>query len=945
MALKSTWYPVFIAACCWLSGATGQENAMPRLPDSLLECYNASGLYNKENLLPMTITTLLDIVRKVETSEDGRNMNLLALTTSILHRFKMDGIERNPNVPDQDGVIPYTVSGTQFYKHRLLLIMLIPQNNYRFPNNTLTPVERCTLHFMLSKSVEHYQRGDEATTCSRLATASSQLSRRRRAASEDVPAAPAEPAAAGDVAALPAEDDGSGAVDGELTTEGAITAAVETSATAAAETSATAAAETSATAAAAETTATAASEVELVKQVDETEKKGNMFLDPNENLRLYGRPASGRYLDDIDREESETIQEESAGAAAVEHVSYSPRALFSVALSDCPVENGVMMTASGAVSVASVLAGIAAGLEPQTVPLANLAAASTRSNALVEAASTSAAAVDNRWAATLAGDLAEVTLYEGPLGTMRAGAAGGWNDTQIPRWYFLQDASRRYSHLTDTEIRGGIDGLTLASNIQTWNQQAPELRLSEVLEMYYSETGLFQTRFRSCQRKDNFVGVAPSAEMAQQTSSFAVVLDPQSISPARLSFSAIRNYSQIASNQLTTYVPSGLVDQACRTAQDGNTAVSPNMAVDLLVVLDSGWDYSYVTRLLATLMDRLQVNPYFSNITIIAGQQPQLLLNSTSRQTDFFTNFTSNAYGNLTRGMNLRVLLGTTLMQHFQNKLEDERRGNVAGGRATAVLFVPAQGFSVSDDDLQACIASYSWFRTRLPDVKFFYLVAGNGDRYRSLVDDGSRDIFTLTTGQTAIESTVAPIVARFTSLHQRVVNPNCGSDWTERSYSSVQFAAAMDPFTVSYYRLHPNYFVTATAGVLRVQGSPSGALRVCWSRSVEFPNNASAGSNSVSCQLIGSNAYEVPLVSACDGYSVSQCPPLYLSVESTSDSTSFTCSDRTVCRSVRSLRYFLSHEGLGCRAGVGQIVASSLLTCIAAISVALARTWFESST
>ncbi|KAJ8887725.1 hypothetical protein PR048_013943 [Dryococelus australis] len=542
---------------------------------------------------------------------------------------------------------------------------------------------------------------------------------------------------------------------------------------------------------------------------DETQKKGDMFLDPHENLRLYGG-ASGRYLDLMDGEESENIHDEAAVAAAVEDVSYSPRALSPLALSDCPVENGVVFTSYGAVTIASVLAGIVSGLEPQTVSLANLASTSTRSNALKQAVSSRATAIDNRWAATLAGasphtlysqysvvqqssvccfhpsvesdsqqsvvrqslctaklsknvalrsveyhvttgqtdclrmrrtivspdlpvthqgepgsfpgrvtpgishvgivpddaagcrvfigdhtfpppfhsgaapyspqspssslktsllraakissltrspatiaatlftlrlrnqarwrfvntsgNLAEVALYQGPLGTMQVGAAGGWNNTQIPRWYFQRDASRSSSHLTDTEIRGCIDGecshlishflrsasrslitfraarwpskctlycnfegLTLARNIQSWYQQVPELRLSEVLEMYYSQTGLFQTRFRGCKRKDNFFGVASSAEMVTQTSSFAVVLDPQSISPARLSYNAIWNYSQVASSQLMSYVPSGLVDQACSS----DVLTTSNMAVDLLVVLDSSWDYSYITQLMA----------------------------------------------------------------------------------------------------------------------------------------------------------------------------------------------------------------------------------------------------------------------------------------------------------------------------------------------------------
>lgn len=40
---------------------------------------------------------------------------------------------------------------------------------------------------------------------------------------------------------------------------------------------------------------------------------------------------------------------------------------------------------------------------------------------------------------------------------MRVGLSGGWNDTLVPRYYFLTEQNR--DALTDTDIRGALDGM------------------------------------------------------------------------------------------------------------------------------------------------------------------------------------------------------------------------------------------------------------------------------------------------------------------------------------------------------------------------------------------------------------------------------------------------------------------------------------------------------
>lgn len=124
----------------------GQENAQTKIPDSLLECYTNPEIYERDNRLPATINTLIDLIRKVEDAP-GFSQDIRQIATSTLHRFKQDGIERAPG-SYQKTVLPFSPSGYQFTKHKILLSRLIPGAPGAFPNSSLTVNERVSYTYL-----------------------------------------------------------------------------------------------------------------------------------------------------------------------------------------------------------------------------------------------------------------------------------------------------------------------------------------------------------------------------------------------------------------------------------------------------------------------------------------------------------------------------------------------------------------------------------------------------------------------------------------------------------------------------------------------------------------------------------------------------------------------------------------------------------------------------
>jgi hypothetical protein len=63
----------------------GQENSALAIPPSLRDCYGNADLYSRSRRLPMTMATLIELIRKVELYR-GAYFDLRTLSVALLHR-------------------------------------------------------------------------------------------------------------------------------------------------------------------------------------------------------------------------------------------------------------------------------------------------------------------------------------------------------------------------------------------------------------------------------------------------------------------------------------------------------------------------------------------------------------------------------------------------------------------------------------------------------------------------------------------------------------------------------------------------------------------------------------------------------------------------------------------------------------------------------------------
>ncbi|XP_011501690.1 PREDICTED: uncharacterized protein LOC105365272 [Ceratosolen solmsi marchali] len=803
--------PISLLICIFV-GIKCQENAMKNLSPSLIECYDGD-TYKKWNLLPHNIDTLVAILRKIE-DFPGLNMDLRILLSTLLHRFRQDGIVKNPKVKAQVGVMPYAPLGQQFFRHAQTL-RVIPGSAVNFPNDSISALERCTLHSMLSSSIDIFERGDESRVC-KFSNYGYQRYSRSTSQHKGVKS---------DVETLSPE------------------------------------------------------QLEILSKTEGGVDPNFLYppLPPN-------HPNSARLT------------------------NLPPR-------SRCPIENGIVRTPYGTISAGLVLAGIAAGLEPQMIRVNDLIKQRDDPQVLN---SLSEVNLDNKFFGTLAGDLAEVALIQGPQQSdhFNLGVDGNWNSTTQPRYYFLN--ANENLQMTAAELRGGIDGLVLASQVPIHYSRFGNLKLSQIFDMYYSNKGFFDPNNRACDRRTHLPNVAPINTLTSQTYSAAVILSTE-IAKATFFLKSIEKFSTQAVKDFSTFITTMNNDMICNNTH-GALGMIDEPAVDLTIILDTTWPFDVIQQILGQLLENLDISKYNSNFTIINAHDGTSISNSSNSILDFHI-FNSSNYETYAKGFDLPRAFERLRSLQIK-KLNDEQRLGWAGGKSDVVLIIPYQS-SISQSDKEFCYEALKIMREEVPDSVILFLTYGPKDRWSDLVLNPDTDVISISVSEIADSySSIDALPSRIKQVPRRLINSQCGANY-EQIGTSRPMINVIGSRGIAYYRIHPNYFSsddTENLPKVKIQGLNGASLKICVSRELQNTKENVPTTTSTSCTTITSNTYTLSMT--CEGASyLHQCKPYYISISSNSTNTGpYTCTDTKICRYPDSIKYTVSYENLQCKSGASSL-------------------------
>ncbi|RVE41787.1 hypothetical protein evm_013556 [Chilo suppressalis] len=586
--------------------------------------------------------------------------------------------------------------------------------------------------------------------------------------------------------------------------------------------------------------------------------------------------------------------------------------------SRCPIEDGVIHTDWGPIAPGTLVAAIAASLEPQRVSVTDILNADIFKAGISEPLMAEAIQewfedieafnageqpnvqdISNVWVATLAGDLAEVVVNQGPVvgsvpSKLVVGSNNRWNDTFLPRDYYLlpQNASVTDWHFTDAEILAGIDGLIIANYLPNWIEKRRTLRLSQIIDMYYSHEGIsFNSTVRACNRQSLFNEIFRRETLLSEVSKFAQVLSLRQVT-LYVPNEEMDRITEAAVSAFMTYAPSLLR----RYHVDCHVSTSvPDM--DVLVATDGAWARYEVEQFISWVGGALEINLQRNTLALIHGNTGNWIVPPSDNLTEVFQQI-HNFNDTWPNRMNLPNVL-SRVIQYSRNKSLEEAARNASAGPSTTVLIISPGGRPNANELLRATELMQS-LRTSFFDVYFAYVARDLTD-FQNLnnqyLDYSELFLSVTSTNVNDVVEAVDTFVVK-NEIPTRIFGAHCpfnGTTFEQREYEDFVL-----PERKVTYRIHP--FHMQQQSLIRVQfrNAGQGDLLVCAWRGAD---------SSHSCQPLADRETRVfNLTEPCP--TADFCVPAYFTVATTS--TANLCAHNE-CRLPHQVGYYITHTGLRC--------------------------------
>ncbi|XP_055390520.1 uncharacterized protein LOC129619310 [Condylostylus longicornis] len=777
------------------------------LNGNLVECYRRENL---KALVPNTLQVLLEIIRKLENSLNTAG-DIRLLSVKLLHHLRFDGMQRNLNASESEFVIPYSPNDLLSQKHSILLKLIsnVP-GDLKF-EEYLTPLEICTLHKILSSTIEPIVRGDEHLTC-----------------------------------------------DGHK----------------------------------------------------------------------YDFPAN------------RIVENESTRSTVI---SYQ--------ISRCPIESGTIRTRNfGTISPGILIASIAAGLQPQAVQLKELfpylqrlhkennnfdeardynddnmdystvyGNQISKHNYKISLLSTMNDRINNTFASNLAGDLAEVCIFQSPYynTNVHVGTPGNWNSFEYPTSYYIKDSNNLNWFMTDSEILTSIDGYYISNNIHSWISSLSLLRLSQVIELYYSKKGIPNFKIDNLKRKlytrneeisndggiffKSFNDIDSDVNSACKRRDILKNIERQKLKYETYLFAKLMQYTA-----KTPLVEDETLKIACDNAVDkfferasflienfGCKGYSRAMA-DITLILDGSRNQSENFKLISYISEISDVTPLSTKISVINGMTGQYMIKSTKSIINGFQQL-KQFNGRPPQGLSLTKSLSTIIFS-LENSTNSES-SEIVGLSPVIIIFSQSQRIFDNDfDDAKRLIEGSFKYNQNI----YFLFVTDDAARFEDLVASekanplNSKDKFTVIKTENLDVKAVSTELLRKIRFIPKWLRPlSCDFSQYE-DYIGTEFK---NFYRINSYEMLHNRHILVQFQVADLYG----VITVC--KNVDNqPSECITSKNSQSGEIL----FEINDSCVDDN----NCPAVNFVVEL--DTTNIRCTELT-CRSPDEIRYHVGVKRLGC--------------------------------
>ncbi|XP_036334648.1 uncharacterized protein LOC118745230 [Rhagoletis pomonella] len=287
---------------------------------------------------------------------------------------------------------------------------------------------------------------------------------------------------------------------------------------------------------------------------------------------------------------------------------------------------------------------------------------------------------------------------------------------------------------------------------------------------------------------------------------------------------------------------------------------------NIFVFLDTTWPYYFVMDYINFVLQRLNINPYASAVTLLSAADGTIMVNTTHYLMEVYEKWNVTTHSWYKPGFSLPQILNSAV-DMTQNIMNADRNASSLGGRSLIALLVPSPVAFVPDWDMRYALHFLERLNYTVPDLHILYYGGGGLIRFKDLVRNPHQDLFPLGE-EYDVWAAGRPVVRRIRE-----------SD-------------------INFYRIMPNYFFGSTSmRYLRIRPLSPISFIVCSSRTNVLPYRQDGGDQpKQGCgQTAATNGYALDLSELCIGYTyITDCPPLYVSVQAQQfvGSNELSCTD-----------------------------------------------------
>ncbi|CAH1407732.1 unnamed protein product [Nezara viridula] len=574
--------------------------------------------------------------------------------------------------------------------------------------------------------------------------------------------------------------------------------------------------------------------------------------------------------------------------------------------SACPIEKGVVRTKGfGTVSLNHVISAIAAALQPLRVQPDQMLEGNMNNNRYEENMY-----VDNKWVSTFSGDLAEMLIIQKPIikNYYSFGIGGNWNDIRLPINHYLnvdnEVIEKELWQFTDAEIIGAIDGMRLAQEVLSWTQSRRTLRLSQLLESYYTNRCTSHLHpAHASKRKLFFSEIMRSDDkFVEQVQSFSHILAdymPNYI----INKSIINTESERIVDNFNDYASNYLLTQ-----EQFHEEIHTKMKIRMNVIYDNTWSEYETLTFLLELAERIDVSYHGSSITVIAGDIGNIIVKDCKSIGELFYNWRTYVHDR-----------GTMLLPEILAKLNkmtiDEKSSVEDPEWFTDITVILGMSTSLDDQDITDSMTLLKSIKQQNPDMIFVYITSTpRAPMYVKLtsVADSQNDRI------------IAPHVNSYHQILQELddlhFNPiaikplSCMNE--TRNKRNIDKQDYVTPGAVNFYRIHPQYLCQVSkAIVIRILNKNYGTLAACISRDKTFNGNEQCQQIPLNEEISFKIRYPCPsriLYSEHQNWN-ERCKPIYLRI---SAKQSLSLCTENECRTPHDIRFQMIIEEMHCSSG-----------------------------